>query len=81
MDLRDKAGVILELQNSLRLLYLRGYDLPSVIPDGIYGGETEYAVRLYQRLKGLPETGVADILLWQNIRDDIILSNPPQGLA
>jgi len=46
-------------------------DIYSVIPkvreDGIYGPSTEGAVRVFQRIFGLPESGVVDFKTWYEI--------------
>ena len=38
-----------------------------VIPDGIYGPETMKAVSAFQRLHGLPVTGVTDQQTWETV--------------
>jgi peptidoglycan hydrolase-like protein with peptidoglycan-binding domain len=40
---------------------------PPLIPDGIYGPETAVAVSGFQRLHGLPVTGVTDQATWEAI--------------
>jgi peptidoglycan hydrolase-like protein with peptidoglycan-binding domain len=56
---------IYEIQQYLRMLAKSGYQIPIVIPDGIYGTETENAVRVFQSLVGLPITGRVDYPTWQ----------------
>lgn len=41
--------------------------LPPVEPDGIYGPQTEQAVRAFQRYFGIDETGVVDQYTWNRI--------------
>ena len=54
-DGEDSAANIVFLQNRLNELgYLRN------APDGVFGEDTETAVRRFQGNNGLPETGVAD---------------------
>ena len=48
---------ILSLQSMLAVLSKAGGELPSVIPDGVYGPETTRAVSAFQRQNGLPENG------------------------
>lgn len=58
---------IRSLQTMLRVL---SEDDPAhfeVIPDGIYGPETVRAVSQFQRLHGLPITGVTDYETWEAI--------------
>lgn len=38
-----------------------------LIPDGIYGPETTIAVTRFQRLHGLPTTGITDLDTWEAI--------------
>ena len=57
----DKNSVK-ELEEKLRrIAFVRpGYRLPVLTPDGIYGSETEKAVRIMQEAAGLPVTGKPD---------------------
>ena len=60
---------IRSLQAMLR--HIAEYD-PSheqIIPDGIYGPETVSAVSTFQRLHGLPVTGVTDNQTWDTIAE------------
>ena len=55
------------LQTMLRVL---GEDIDAyrnVIPDGFYGDQTRNAVYHFQRLHGIPATGVADQRTWDTI--------------
>lgn len=55
------------LQQMLRTLHEADDSHPRVIPDGIYGQKTINAVSAFQRLHGLPITGVADQDTWEAI--------------
>lgn len=55
------------LQQMLRTLHEQDEQHLSVIPDGIYGRKTLEAVSAFQRLHGLPVTGVADQATWEAI--------------
>ena len=60
---RDLA--VLELQQALRaVLAASGYPA-ALYPDGFFGPETGRAVRLFQQLYGLPETGEVSQALWE----------------
>ena len=48
------------LQSMLRVLSERDSRYQSVIPDGIYGPSTVSAVSAFQRIHGIPVTGVTD---------------------
>lgn len=55
------------LQTMLRVIAAHHKDLPSVIPDGIYGNQTTNAVSAFQRKFGIPVTGVTDQPTWEKI--------------
>jgi len=67
MDIRQKNMVILEIQTYLRELYKAGYAIPMITPDGIYGSLTEEAVRDFQRIEGLEESGAVDFNTWEKL--------------
>lgn len=58
---------IRSLQTMLRVLAEDDSRHLRIIPDGIYGPETTMAVTRFQRLHGLPVTGVADQTTWEAI--------------
>ena len=60
---------IRSLQTMLRVLHLDDDRYPRVIPDGIYGNDTQQAVAAFQRQHGIPVTGVADQPTWDAIVD------------
>lgn len=43
--------------------------IPTVTPDGIYGPATREAVEVFQRVFGLPVTGVIDYRTWYKISE------------
>lgn len=55
------------LQTMLRFIAAHHTDLPTVIPDGIYGQQTAQAVSAFQRKFGIPITGIADQATWEMI--------------
>ncbi len=65
----EQRLAIYELQDALaQLLTDRG--LPGIVyPDGIFGPETTEAVRIFQKMEGLPQTGEVDQLLWELIQE------------
>ena len=65
MDTRDERLSIIEIQRNLRELAKAGWDLPSIIADGVYGDQTQKAVRQFQQIEGLPITGRVDLITWQ----------------
>ena len=58
---------IRSLQTMLRVLSERDDRYQSVIPDGIYGQSTISAISNFQRIHGLPVTGVTDQDTWEQI--------------
>lgn len=72
------------LQTMLRFIAAHHRDLPSVIPDGIYGQQTAAAVSAFQRKYGVPVTGIADQATWELIvsvyRPALIQVTPAQPL-
>ena len=41
--------------------------IPPVEPDGIYGEQTAEAVRKFQKIFDMPQTGVVDFATWYQI--------------
>jgi len=60
---------IRSLQTMLRVIAENDDVHQRVIPDGIYGPETISAVSVFQRIHGLPVTGVTDNSTWDTIVD------------
>ncbi len=58
---------IRSLQTMLRVIAEDDPRHKTLIPDGIYGPETMASVSTFQRLHGLPVTGVADQNTWEAI--------------
>ena len=61
------AQPVRSLQTMLRVIAEQDGNLPSVIPDGIYGPNTVAAVSALQRRVGLPITGVTDQATWDAV--------------
>lgn len=60
---------IRSLQTMLRVIAENDSAHERIIPDGIYGPETVSAVSTFQRIHGLPVTGVTDNRTWDTIVD------------
>ncbi len=58
---------IRSLQTMLRIIAEADKNIPTVIPDGIYGQSTMNSVSTFQRLYGLPVTGITDQATWEQI--------------
>ena len=50
--------------------------IPTVTPDGIYGPATREAVEVFQRVFGLPVTGVIDYRTWYKISEIYVAASP-----
>ena len=58
---------IRQIQSMLREISFFDEDIERIIPDGIYGEQTESSVRSFQRKNNLYETGVVDNDTWDKI--------------
>lgn len=78
------AQPIRSLQTMLRVIAQEDDRQPSLIPDGIYGNQTIYAVTAFQRNNGLPVTGIADQNTWDTIvsvyEPAVVRAGPAQAL-
>ena len=54
----------------LRVIAEDSGKIPTVVPDGIYGQSTMRSVSAFQRIKGLPVTGVTDENTWNAIVEE-----------
>lgn len=66
-SMRNNPQNIFELQRFLNYISRFYSDIPKVSPDGIYGAETENAVRSFQKRHGMPVTGETDFDTWTEI--------------
>ena len=62
---QQKKEDIREAQIYLRVIAEGDPDIPMVVPDGIFGKETEDAVRAFQKKYGLTVTGKIDAATWE----------------
>lgn len=63
----DYGMPVFQLQQMLREIFQVYGMEPEVIPDGIFGETTESAVKAFQSMQGLGETGVVDNETWDLI--------------
>lgn len=59
-------------QTFLREISNQYEEMPTVIPDGIYGEQTEASVKWFQNFRGLPVTGVIDKKTWDTLLEDYL---------
>ena len=60
----DKVRQLQEQLDAIAQIYTA---IPRIQPDGIYGQQTAAAVREFQNIFGLPQTGVTDFATWYKI--------------
>ena len=60
----DKVRQMQEQLDAIASVYSA---IPRVTPDGIYGRQTEEAVREFQSIFGLPQSGIVDFATWYKI--------------
>ncbi len=72
LDIGSSGQKVRQLQEQLNLIgeYYNG--IPVLIPDGIYGERTADAVRQFQRIFDMPQTGVVDFATWYKISDKYV---------
>ena len=63
----EETQNIRNLQIMLRVIASTTGEIPSVIPDGIYGPQTAASVRAFQQAAGLPVTGKVNEATWSSI--------------
>ena len=70
-DLRigSTGSKVRQLQEQINRISQNYPAIPRLNPDGIYGKNTEQAVRKFQSVFGLPVTGVVDYKTWYAISD------------
>lgn len=56
-----------QMQTQLNRIARNYPALPTIVADGIYGSRTANAVRTFQRIFNLPQTGVVDYATWYEI--------------
>ena len=74
---------VYEIQSYLRNVSRIDRDIPSLIPDGIFGPETAESILAFQRKHLMPQTGKVDFDTWNRILDEsdkavFIFSEPIQ---
>lgn len=69
LDIGSSGIKVRQIQEQLNGISEAYPAIPSVNPDGIYGEETKEAVREFQSVFGLPETGVVDYPTWYKIQE------------
>lgn len=68
-DSGEKVKAVMTIQRWLRALSRFGYNIQMILLDGKFGKETEAAVKSFQKIIGVPETGVVDETTWNALYD------------
>ncbi len=72
LDVGSSGQKVRQLQEQLNLIGEYYNAIPVLTPDGIYGERTAEAVRVFQRLFDLPQTGIVDFPTWYKISDKYV---------
>lgn len=63
----NQPGRVMQIQNMLREISFYDDSIRRVVPDGIFGKQTEESVKSFQKSQGLPETGEVDNDTWDRL--------------
>lgn len=69
LDIGSSGQKVRQLQEQLNLIGDYYNAIPALSTDGIYGERTAEAVRQFQRINNMPQTGVVDFPTWYRISD------------
>lgn len=69
LTLGVSGSKVIQIQEQLNVIADAYPVLPKVMVDGIYGKETQNAVRIFQGIFGLGETGIVDYPTWYKIQE------------
>ena len=67
LTIGSSGAKVLQMQEQLNRIRQNYPAIPYITPDGIFGQQTAAAVRVFQRVFGLPRTGVVDFPTWYEI--------------
>lgn len=69
LDIGASGNKVRQIQEQLNTISEVYTAIPSVIADGIYGEATQRAVREFQKVFKLPQTGIIDYRTWYKIQE------------
>ncbi len=69
LDIGSSGSKVRQIQEQLNLIGEFYSSIPVLIPDGIYGERTADAVRAFQKIFRLQQTGIVDYPTWYKISD------------
>lgn len=67
LDIGSSGQKVQQLQEQLNLIGEYYNAIPQITPDGIYGERTADAVRQFQKIFNMPQTGIVDFATWYQI--------------
>lgn len=67
LQVSSEGSYVRTIQNQLNAISNSYPAIPKVVEDGIFGEQTAEAVRTFQKIFGLPQTGVVDFKTWYEI--------------
>ena len=67
LDIGSTGSDVRTIQEQLNTIASVYSAIPSLVPDGIYGENTQASVRQFQSIFGLPQTGIVDFATWYRI--------------
>lgn len=69
LTIGTRSDKVRQIQNQLNVIS-RGYPMiPKLSEDGVYGEKTAEAVKVFQGIFGLPQTGIVDFATWYKISE------------
>ena len=72
LDIGSSGQKVKQIQVPLNLIGEFYNAIPVLVADGIYGERTAEAVKVFQRIFNLPQTGVVDFPTWYKISDQYV---------
>lgn len=69
LEIGSSGEKVRQMQQHLNVISGDYPAIPKISADGIYGGKTAEAVRVFQRVFGLPQTGIVDYPTWYKISE------------
>lgn len=69
LTIGSSGDKVRQLQTQLNRIARNYPAIPTVTPDGIYGPATAEAIRVFQGIFGLPQTGITDYPTWYEVSD------------
>ncbi|MBQ2275835.1 MAG: peptidoglycan-binding protein, partial [Lachnospiraceae bacterium] len=69
LTIGSRGPKVRQMQEQLNRIRRAYPALPAVTADGVFGTQTENAVRKFQQIFGLPATGIVDYPTWYKISE------------